>query len=178
MNISKFILKKTGWKINVNVEIPDKCVICVAPHTSNWDFIMGKLVYWSMNKQASFLVKKQWTVFPFSIVAKPMGAIPVDRTKSTSVTEQVVKMFKEKDKFQVAITPEGTRKKNSNWKKGFYFIAQNANVPIVLAGMDYEKKLMIFGKIIIPKGDINADMQEMKDFYKDFKGKNPESFSI
>ncbi|MDL2262258.1 1-acyl-sn-glycerol-3-phosphate acyltransferase [Bacteroidales bacterium OttesenSCG-928-I21] len=179
MNFSKWLLKKLGWKTKIEIdEIPDKCVICVAPHTSNWDFVMGKLVYWSLDKHAGFLIKKSWTVFPFSLIFKPMGAIPVDRTKKTSVTDQVVEMFNSNNKLQIAITPEGTRKKNPNWKKGFYYIALNAHVPIVLAGMDYSKKEMIFGRIFWPTGNVDKDMVEIQDFYKDMSGKNPENFSI
>lgn len=179
MNISRFILAKLGWAIKIEIDqIPDKCVICVAPHTSNWDFILGKLVYWSLDKQACFLIKKQWTVFPFSLFMKPMGAIPVDRSKKTSVTDQVVEMFRANKTFQVAVTPEGTRKANPNWKKGFYYIAKDAKVPIVLAGMDYGKKLMVFGKIIIPSDNLQQDMLEIKRFYEGYQAKNPEGFNL
>jgi 1-acyl-sn-glycerol-3-phosphate acyltransferase len=178
MNFCQFVLKKAGWSIKVDVDIPDKCVICVAPHTSNWDFILGKFVYWALNKQASFLVKKQWTVFPFSMLSNPMGGIPVDRNKNGSVTKQVVDQFNIRKVFQVAITPEGTRKPNAHWRKGFYFIARDAKVPILLVCMDYENKQVIFGKIVIPSGDMAADMLEIKSFYKGVKGRNPENFLL
>jgi 1-acyl-sn-glycerol-3-phosphate acyltransferase len=107
-----------------------------------------------------------------------MGAIPVDRSKKTSVTDQVVEMFRANKTFQVAVTPEGTRKANPNWKKGFYYIAKDAKVPIVLAGMDYGKKLMVFGKIIIPSDNLQQDMLEIKRFYEGFQAKNPEGFNL
>ena len=88
MSLSSFILNKAGWKIEQNISIPEKCVICIAPHTSNWDFIIGKLVYNSLKRQSAFLIKKEWLVFPFSLILKPMGAIGVDRSKKSSVTDQ------------------------------------------------------------------------------------------
>ena len=178
-NFSKWLLKKLGWTVKIEIgEIPDKCVICVAPHTSNWDLIMGKLAYWSLGKDARFLIKKSWTVFPLSLVINRMGAIPVDRTRKTDVTKQVAKLFDEHDKFQVAVAPEGTRKHNPNWKKGFYYIALEAHVPIVLACMDYAKKEMSFGKLFIPTGDIEKDMTEIQSFYIGASGKNPKDFAI
>ena len=86
--------------------------------------------------------------------------------------------FNECKKFHLAITPEGTRKANPNWKKGFYYISLKAQVPIVLIGIDYEKKTISATKAIMPSGDINKDMREIKLYYKDFKGKHPENFAL
>jgi 1-acyl-sn-glycerol-3-phosphate acyltransferase len=178
MNISKWILEKLHWKIHFEIEeIPNKCVICIAPHTSNWDFVIGKLVYWSLGRKASFLIKKGWTIFPLSLIFKPMGAIPVNQRKHTSITEQVVEKFKHSDNLQVAITPEGTRKRNPVWKKGFYYMALGANVPILLVSLDYKKKLVNFGKIVIPTGDVDKDMIEIESFFKGVSGKIPENFA-
>ena len=129
-----------GWKCvsTEGVDTP-KCVVCVAPHTSNWDFIVGKLFYTSLGYTAGFLIKKEWFFFPFNLIFKSMGGVPVDRGKRTSVTEQVAQMFNEREWFQIAITPEGTRKRVKEWKKGFYFIAQKAQVPIMVAYFDSAK---------------------------------------
>lgn len=176
--LSSLILKWLGWKIIV--EIPDlkKCVICVAPHTSNWDFLLGKLAYLSIGRFAGFLIKKDWFVFPFNLIFKVMGGIPVNRSRSTNMVDQIVRKFNENEEFCVAITPEGTRKKNPHWKKGFYHIALKAKVPIVLAYFDYSRKEIGFRKIITPSGNEAEDMAIIKDYYKDFKGKNPENFTI
>jgi len=179
MNISKYLLRKFGWKIKFNIpKIPDKCVVCLAPHTSNWDFIVGKLAYRALNLKSHFLIKKSWTVFPLSLIFKPMGAIPVDRSKKTSLTEQVAAMFHKYKRFSVAITPEGTRKRNPDWKRGFYFIAHTAKVPIVLASMDYQLKIINLGRIFVPSGNVDNDMREIQHFYKGVRAKNPENFSI
>ena len=80
--------------------------------------------------------------------------------------------------FHLAVTPEGTRSANPEWKKGFYFIAQKANLPILLYGIDFEKKIIVCRKTIIPNGDVEKQMAEVKDYYKDFKGKNPDNFAL
>ena len=123
-----------GWKLGPvdGVDLP-KCIVCVAPHTSNWDFIVGKLFYTSIGCNAGFLIKKEWFFFPFNLLFNWQGGVPVDRGKRTSVTDQMVERFKTSERFQLAVTPEGTRKRAKDWKKGFYFIALKANVPIVVA---------------------------------------------
>lgn len=165
-----------GWKTVFNVEIPDKCIICVAPHTSNWDLLIGKLFYGAYNKKASFMMKKEWFKFPLGYFFRGIGGIPVNRGKNNSLVDQMTKLFDEKDQFNLAITPEGTRKPNANWKKGFYYIATGAHVPIILIGIDYPTKTITVGKSVIPTGKIEEDMPMIKEFFKDFRGKNPENF--
>ena len=177
--LSKVLLRLAGWKASSleGVHLP-KCVICVAPHTSNWDFVVGKLFYTSQGLTAGFLMKKDWFFFPFNYIFRSMGGIPIDRSRQRSVTDQVAEMFRERKHFQVAITPEGTRKKTNDWKKGFYYIALGADIPIVLVGIDYQRKCIAAEKYICPSGNIEEDMREIKLYFKDFKGKHPERFDI
>ena len=107
-----------------------------------------------------------------------MGGIPVDRSKKTALTEQLAVLFQQRKQLCLAITPEGTRKVNPNWKKGFYYIALNANVPIHLFGLDYKRKTVECTKTFIPTGDFEKDIIEIKQHFKDYKGKHPENFSI
>ncbi len=123
-------------------------------------------------------MKKEWFFFPLGLFFKAVGGIPVDRSRKTSLVDQMAQHFAKCKKFHLAITPEGTRKANPNWKKGFYFIALNAQVPIVLIGIDYSKKTISATKAIMPSGDINKDMREIKLYFKDFKGKHPENFAL
>ena len=109
---------------------------------------------------------------------RALGGIPVDRSKKTSLTDQIAEEFQKHDQFQIGITPEGTRKYNPEWKRGFYYIALKANVPIVLASIDYEKKELGYKKIIHPTGNYDTDIIEIKSFYKNVKGKRPELFGI
>lgn len=166
-----------GWKCvsTEGVDTP-KCVVCVAPHTSNWDFIVGKLFYTSLGYTAGFLIKKEWFFFPFNLIFKSMGGVPVDRGKRTSVTEQVAQMFNERERFQIAITPEGTRKRVKEWKKGFYFIAQKAQVPIMVAYFDYAKKEVGSKGLFYPTGDVEKDILEIRKMYNGVSGRHPENF--
>lgn len=167
-----------GWKAEVNVPDYNKCIICAAPHTTNWDLIIGKLFIGAIGREAGFLMKKEWFFFPLGYFFRWMGGIPVHRDKRTSMVEQLIGTIKKSNKFHLAITPEGTRSANPNWKKGFYYIASGANIPIVLIGIDYEKKCIYANKTVIPTGDIEKDMREIKLYFKDFKGKFPEKFDI
>lgn len=177
--ICKFIYHTLlGWKAEVTVPDYDKCIICAAPHTTNWDLFIGKLFIAAVGRDSGFMMKKEWFFFPLGLFFKAVGGIPVDRSRKTSLVDQMVHHFAECNKFHLAITPEGTRKANPNWKKGFYFIALKAQVPIVLIGIDYTKKTISATKAIMPSGDINKDMREIKLYFKDFKGKHPENFVL
>ncbi|NLO70109.1 MAG: acyltransferase [Porphyromonadaceae bacterium] len=178
MNCSAWILKLFGWKTVYSVVEPAKSVICVAPHTSNWDFIIGKLSYWAVKKKAGFLMKKSWFVFPLGLVFKAMGGVPIDRSKRKSVTQQMIDEFSKHERFHLAITPEGTRKPTTEWKKGFYYIAKGAGVPIQLAYLDYEKKEMGITEVFYPTDNEEADFQYIYSFYKDVKGRKPENFIL
>ncbi len=176
---SRWMLYKVlGWKKNVTEEHPDKYIICLAPHTSNWDFFYGQLYMRAENFQANFLMKKEWFFWPLGPLFRKMGGIPVYRSKKTHMTEQLAEIAKQRDKFCLTITPEGTRSLNPDWKRGFYFIAINAGIPILLYGVDYKKKLISCTRTFIPTGDVDADMKEIKKYFKDFQGKYPEKFSI
>jgi len=177
-SVCRLVLNLIGWKIVERVKLPDKSVICVAPHTSNWDLLLGLIVYKSMGRRAYFLIKKEWFFFPMSLIFKMLGGIPVDRSRKTSLTDQMTERYNSMDKFEVAITPEATRKRNPEWKKGFYYIALAANVPIVVAAIDYKKKEVDFKKIIIPSGDVDADMLEIKEYYKDVSARHPKNFAL
>ena len=177
--ICKFIYHTLlGWKAEVTVPDYDKCIICAAPHTTNWDLFIGKLFIAAVGRDSGFMMKKEWFFFPLGILFRWMGGIPVYRSKRTSLVDQMIAKAKNSKKFHLAITPEGTRSANPNWKKGFYYIAQGANIPIVLIGIDYKKKCIKATKVIMPSGDINKDMREIKLYFKDFTGKHPEKFCL
>lgn len=167
-----------GWTVDVTEQHPKKYIICLAPHTSNWDFIIGYLYSISAGIKSNFLMKKEWFFWPLGCMFKKMGGIPVWRSKQTSMTDNLAETANKADSFVLCITPEGTRSKNPDWKKGFYYIAHKAQVPILLYGLDYRKKLIQCTKTIIPNGDIEAQMREIKLYFKDYKGKIPENFTI
>jgi len=176
--LSNWILKTAGWKSFVTVEEPKKSIVCVAPHTSNWDFPIGQLSYWALGRKSSFLIKKSWFFFPLNYVFEAIGGIPVDRSKRNSVTQQMVDEFQKRETFHLAITPEGTRSLVYKWKMGFYHIAVQANVPIQLAYIDYGKKELAIKEIFYPTGDEKADLAHIQAYYKDIQAKFPEKFNL
>lgn len=174
---SKWIFNQFGWKAIVTVPEPSKSVICVAPHTSNWDFLIGKFFYWSLGRDSSFLMKKSWFFFPLGRLLINTGGVPVDRSQRTSVTDQMVEQFNKREHFHLAVTPEGTRKHVKKWKMGFYHIAVKAGVPIQLAYIDYVKKEMGITEMIYPTGDEKADLAKIQAFYKDVNARHPQRFN-
>ena len=172
------LYKRMGWTAEITEAHPDKFIICLAPHTSNWDCLIGQLYSKSEGLKSNFLMKKEWFFWPLGPIFRRMGGIPVWRSKRTSMTDNLAETAQKLSVFQLCITPEGTRKWNPEWKRGFYYIAQKANIPILLYGVDYEKKLIRCTKTIVPNGDIDSQMREIKQYFKDFKGRYPENFTI
>lgn len=123
-------------------------------------------------------MKKEWFIGPFGTLFRELGGIPVWRDKHTSMTDILAQQAKDVETFHLCVTPEGTRSLNAEWKKGFYFIALKAGIPILLYGLDFEKKLISCTKSIIPTGNVDQDMKEIKLYFKDFVGKNPKLFTI
>lgn len=178
MSLSKKILNMFGWTVDITVPDFPKAIICVAPHTSNWDFIIGKLSYASVHRKAGFLMKESWFFPPLGWIFKAMGGIPVPRKKKkVSLVDSVVNKFNESKRMVIAITPEGTRSKTDKWHTGFLYIARRANVPVLLGIIDFKQKKVIINKVFDLTSDIDADMRSIKDYYKGFSGKYPEKFS-
>lgn len=169
--------KVCGWSKKVNVDIPDKGILCVAPHTSNWDFVWGQMFMRAERMKAGFLMKKEWFFWPLGPIFRSWGGVPVERNSKHSLTEQMTQKLKEADHLLLCVTPEGTRRRTARWKRGFYYMALNANVPILLFGIDYERKLVECSKVFIPTGDVENDMKEIKQYFAPFKGKYPEQFT-
>ncbi|MDO4159323.1 MAG: 1-acyl-sn-glycerol-3-phosphate acyltransferase [Prevotellaceae bacterium] len=177
-NFYKWLLyKRWGWRKDVTVDHPDKYIICLAPHTSNKDFLIGQLYMRAEGMRINFLMKKEWFFPPLGTIFRSMGGIPVWRSKHTKMTDNLADTASKEKIFHLCVTPEGTRSLNPDWKKGFYYIALKARIPILLYGLDYERKLIQCTKTIIPSGDIDKDMREIKDYFKGFKGKHPELFT-
>ena len=171
------LYKRMGWTADITEPHPDKYIICLAPHTSNWDFLIGQLYNGAAGLGSNFMMKKEWFFWPLGPLFRRMGGIPVYRQKHTSMTDSMGEAARNAQVFHLCITPEGTRSLNPDWKKGFYFIALKAGIPILLYGVDYERRLIQCTKTVIPNGDLNGQMHEIKQYFKDFKGKKPENFT-
>jgi 1-acyl-sn-glycerol-3-phosphate acyltransferase len=173
--IYTLIFKMIGWQIDGSFS-PDlkKYIVAVAPHTSNWDFVIGVMARSIVRIQrARFLGKSSLFKPPFGSLFRALGGYPVDRTSSHDTVHQVVSIFNAHDEFILAIAPEGTRKKVSKLKTGFYYIALHANVPIIAVGFDYPRKKVVIGQPLYPTGNVEADMELLRAFYSSIKGKNP-----
>lgn len=177
--ISRLIYFIFGWKAKGGVpKDVTKAIFLIAPHTSNWDFYIGRLYCWINRIPIKLLIKKEAFKGPLGSLLKKAGGIPVDRSRATSKVVQVANMFKEYDPMLLGITPEGTRKLTKHWKMGFYHIAIHAKVPLLLSYIDYEKKVAGVGPPFYPTGDIEKDLKEIEDFYRGIKGKHPEQFNL
>ncbi|MBO6060126.1 MAG: 1-acyl-sn-glycerol-3-phosphate acyltransferase [Bacteroidaceae bacterium] len=177
MSLSQRILFRwLGFREEVTIPLPGKYILALAPHTSNWDFVLGRLYSNAVGLKCNFLMKKEWFFWPLGVLMRRMGGVPVYRSRQMGSTDLLAKKAIEADEFRLCITPEGTRKPNREWKRGFYYIALKANIPIVLYGLDYERRLIKCTKMVVPTGDIEKDMQEIKEYFREFKGRHPEKF--
>ncbi len=173
--IANAIVRISGWKIVGEVPSLDKAVYIAAPHTSNWDgfwFIVGKT---ALGLKARFLAKHTLFWWPLGSLLKRFGAIPIDRSLGAEVVPQLIETFDKSDRFCLALAPEGTRKWMPHWKTGFYRIAVEADVPIVLGFIDYRSKKMGIGGIYKPSGDPDKDLEYLRNFYAPFAPCRPEN---
>ena len=177
-SLCRLIFRKMGWQVEMTVPYRDKCIICVAPHTSNWDFIIAELYYHSIGRTAGFLMKKEWFFWPMGVLFRSMGAIPVERCRHVSLTDRVAEAAIKAERFELAVTPEGTRSLVTKWKRGFYFIALKAGLPIQLYAIDYKNKRIVCTKELVPSGDVEADMRLIMDYYRPYEGKYPGKFAV
>jgi len=169
----------SGW--HTDGSLPpgiQKAVIVAAPHTSFWDFIIGRLTFWAIRINIRFLIKSEAFKPPIGFLLRKVGGIPVDRGINNKMVDQVVKLFNESESLAVVITPEGTRRLVNQWKKGFYLIAMRANVPIVLSFIDYRNKTGGIGPILTPTGDYEKDLKIIQEYYRDKVARHPERFNL
>ncbi|MPQ48860.1 glycerol acyltransferase [Marinifilum sp. N1E240] len=175
--LSRLIMKMFGWKYIGEIPEIKKAVIIAVPHTSNWDFVWGKLTFLAYGIKTTILMKKEMYVFPIKYLLKSWGVIPIDRSKKGNMTDQLAEEFAKRDSLYLSLSPEGSRSLRTEWKRGFYYIALKANVPIYLAKIDYEEKSLTCGEAFYPTGDVEKDMKYIKSAYIGCKPKYPEKFS-
>jgi 1-acyl-sn-glycerol-3-phosphate acyltransferase len=177
--LAKFVLRLMGW--HTSAVLPEdicKVVLIVAPHTSYWDFVIGRMTFWSSKLKIRVLIKKEAFVFPLGWFLRKLGGVPVARGQRNNLVEQAASTFQMNSTMVLVITPEGTRRKVRHWKKGFYYIALEAKVPIALGFIDYGTKTGGIGPLVYPTGNYEKDMTVIMDFYRDKKGRYPENFNL
>ena len=180
--ISRFIGRATltsgGWKFEGTIPNEPKFVIIVVPHTSNWDFIVGVGALFSIGFLISFLGKHTLFKWPLGVFMRWLGGIPVERSVSQDRVADNIAAFESADKLILAVAPEGTRKKVTQWKTGFYHVAHGAHVPIVPVAFDYGTKTIRLNEPFWTTGDKDADMSRLKEVYRGVVPKNPENFQL
>lgn len=163
--ISIFLLKISGWRTEGRLPDIPKFVMIAAPHTSNWDFPIMMFVAFKLRAKLYWMGKDTLFRKPFEGFFKWLGGIPIDRSRSNNVVEQMVDKFHETDRLILTIPPSGTRKRVKKWKSGFYHIASGAKVPVVLGFLDFKRKTSGIGPVVTLTGDMEQDMNDIRAFY-------------
>ena len=169
--LGRFLLRAIGWRIEGEVPNLRKFVIAVAPHTSNWDFVVGAAAMFALDLRLSFIGKHTLFVGPFAPVLRWMGGIPVDRSSPHGVVGDSVRAFETVERRILAIAPQGTRKPVPHFKSGFLHIARGAGVPVLLAALDYAARTVRLGPLLTPGEDVEAERESIEAFFAKVKGR-------
>jgi len=169
--IGRAVLRFLGWRIEGEIPNLAKMVIAVAPHTSNWDFVVGAATMFALDLRLTFLGKHTLFQGPFAWMFRWMGGVPVDRTKPHGLVADSVRAFEGVDRRIIAIAPQGTRSPVPHFKSGFLHIARGAQVPVLLAALDYGTRTVRFGPLVTPGEDVEADRERIEAFFKSIRGK-------
>lgn len=175
--IGKAVLAASGWEVEGGAPDEPKYVAIAAPHTSNWDLVYSLAIGFVLGLDIHWIGKHTLFAPPFGGVMRWLGGIPVDRRSRQDVVRKMADEFAARDRFVLLVPPEGTRAKAPHWKSGFYWIAKEADVPIVMGFLDYARKRGGLGPALRPSGDLERDLEALRAFYADKKGKFPELFS-
>lgn len=173
--IGLLIVKVLGWRLEGEFPPEKKVMVALAPHTSNWDFVVAMPFIMALKAKVSFMMKKEAFFWPFKRLFIWLGGLPTDRTAPGGLAQQMAKSFRQNEKMWVAITPEGTRKKVGKWKNGFLRIAYAAKVPIVLVAWDFPRKRICVDSLYQPTGNLEQDMREIQRRFSKYRGRNPEN---
>jgi 1-acyl-sn-glycerol-3-phosphate acyltransferase len=177
---SIWFLRLKGWTLDGQLPADQpRCVLIAAPHTSNWDLPYTLMVAFALRLNIYWMGKQQIFRWPFGGLMRWLGGIAVDRSQSNNLVAASAQALREADgAWQLVVPPEGTRSATRHWKTGFYYIAVQAQVPIIMAYMDYPRKLSGLGPVFHPTGNIDSDMNAIKAYYAQFKGKNWQQFDV
>ena len=176
--IANKILDLTGWYCEPIPHEYKKAVIAYAPHTSNWDFPLLMSARFANKVNVQWAGKSEMFRWPFRNVLTFLGGVPIERSKSTNMVQSVVNIFNSQERFLYAMSPEGTRKYQDFWRSGFYYIALEANVPIILYQLDYKNKRVTIGDVIKVTGNIEKDLAAIDMVFKDVTPKFKEKYCL
>ena len=174
--IGRFPLKLAGWQLEGDIPNVSQIVIIAAPHTSNWDFVIGMAVVLALGLRLYWMGKHTLFRTPLAPLMYWLGGIPVNRHAARGAVNQIATEFKKRPQFILAIAPEGTRKQVTQWKTGFYYIALQASVPILPVTINYHKKAVQICPPFAPSGNIERDLPILKSYFSSEMGKKPHQF--
>jgi 1-acyl-sn-glycerol-3-phosphate acyltransferase len=174
--VGRFIMGIRGWRVEGEFPNVPRMVLIVAPHTSNWDFPVGLQAKLALRLGCTFIGKHTLFRWPFGILMRWLGGIPVDRSAAAGFASDVARAMREAEKMTVALAPEGTRKLIPQWKSGFYRIAVESGAPILPVGFDYSRKVVFFAPLFHPTGDYERDLAQLRSYYRPGMGKRPENY--
>lgn len=166
-------MRVAGWQVKGRLPDIPKFVLIGAPHTSNRDFVLFLGVIFTLRVSVHFMGKAELFRFPYGWFFYYCGGVPVDRKKSTGLVDQMVAVCNQSEKFILTIAPEGTRHHVTEWKRGFYHIAKEAGIPIVIAVVDGKHKEVRIGQVFHPTENIETDMKHIQEYFKGVSGINP-----
>ncbi len=168
--LGRSVLAVLGWRVTGVFPNEPKLVLIGAPHTSNWDFVIGLAAAFSLRLGFSWVGKHVLFRPPAHWLFRWLGGVPVDRRASHGFVQQMVAEFESRSQFLLALAPEGTRKAVARWKTGFYHIAHGARVPIVIVTFDKARKAIHVGPVVTPSGDLSADLDRILALYAERLG--------
>ena len=169
--LSKQALERSGWQVEQLPNVP-KAVVIAAPHSSNWDGLIGVVAAFGIGLRINWMGKHQLFRWPLAPVMRAFGGIPTVRDSAHGVVDQFSEKMRDADRMWLVLAPEGTRKKVAKWRTGFWHIAARAGVPIIPGFLHYPEKKIGFGPPMMPTENMEADLEKLYDFYRPFRGKN------
>lgn len=169
--MGRMLMRLSGWRFEGALPDLPKILIAVAPHTTNWDFVVGVMALWALDIKLSFLGKHTLFRGAFGKWMRSIGGIAVNRESTHGVVGDAVEAFRRSKRMVLALAPEGTRKLDKGFKRGFLHIANGAGVPVLLAYFDFSRKVIGFGRLLETTGDVERDLKIALDFYRPISGK-------
>ncbi|WP_341502295.1 lysophospholipid acyltransferase family protein [Gallaecimonas sp. GXIMD4217] len=170
---SGWLLRRLGWHVEGELPGLRQYLIIAGPHTSNWDFVMGMLARTALGQKVRFLGKHQLFRFPFGWLFRALGGYPVVRHRANALVAQVVQYFRDEPDFVLGLAPEGTRSPVKRWKLGFYHIAREAGVPVVMVGLDFGRRRFVISEPLWPGEEMEADLDQIRTFFLGITGRHP-----
>lgn len=170
--LGRSMLRFWGWTLEGRVPTDKKILLIAAPHTSNWDWVIGVAGLLALGIRLTYIAKHTLFKGPLGWVMKKTGGVPVDRESAERTVDEIVRQFNQSERLYYAIAPEGTRKQVERWKTGFLRVAYKAKVPVLMVSFDYREKRILIGDCAELSGDIDRDLESVQRYYSQFSGRN------